>query len=111
MEKFTQEDIWLVSVYYMNTDLVDSVPDYVPSLTELKAWCKSAESLVQSHLRKITFSYDVSPFPEAEQFSPEDFKLWRLEHNNPQNPSIPRCTPNFSSVQITPIIPPNIEFE
>ena len=95
----------------MNTDLVESVPDYVPSLAELKAWCKSAESLVTSHLRKITFSYDVSPIPEVETFSPEDFKLWRLEHNNPKNASTPRCTPNFASVKIIPIVPPNIEFE
>ena len=104
------QDIWLVSIFYLNVDILGGVPDFCVDKRELTAWCKAAGKLIDGNLRQITLSYDATKEP-AKNFYPDLFRLWRLDQNNVHLSSRPRCTPAFNSVEISPIIPSNITFE
>jgi len=104
------QEIWLVSVFYLNVDVLGGVPDFCVDKKELTTWCKQASKLVDGNLRQITLSYDSTKEP-AKNFYPELFRLWRMDQNNVHLPSRPRCTPPFNSVEISPIIPSNISLE
>jgi len=106
------DNIWLVTIFYLNTDPIGAVPEYAPDRASLDKWCASAKALAESNLKMITFSYDVfADSQEKLKFDPSRFQLWRLDHNNPLHPSKPRCTPIWHGVEIVPIVPSNIEFE
>ena len=53
------DNIWLVTIFYLNTDPIGAVPEYAPDRASLDKWCASAKALAESNLKMITFSYDV----------------------------------------------------
>ena len=52
-------NIWLITIYYLNTDPLGAVPEYAPDKKALVKWCSEAQKLAESNLKMITFSYDV----------------------------------------------------
>ena len=57
------QDIWLVSIFYLNVDILGGVPDFCVDKRELSTWCKAAGKLIDGNLRQITLSYNAIKEP------------------------------------------------